>query len=70
MVNSAEEIEAVRRSAGMAVDFKPALRMKLSAIECVGRENRVVQISEHYLTTDKSAQRIGERDLKILATEL
>ena len=54
---------------GMAFDFKPALRMKRSAVEDIGRENRVVQIGEHYLITDKSALRLGKRELKILATE-
>ena len=54
---------------GMAFDFKPALRMKRSAGEDIGRENRVVQIGEHYLITDKSALRLGKRELKILPTE-
>jgi Xaa-Pro aminopeptidase len=54
---------------GMAFDFKPALRMKRSAVEDSGQENRVVQIGEHYLITDKSALRLGKRELKILATE-
>ena len=54
---------------GMAFDFKPALRMKRSAGEDIGRANRVVQIGEHYLITDKSALRLGKRKLKILPTE-
>ncbi|HLN87213.1 MAG TPA: M24 family metallopeptidase, partial [Candidatus Limnocylindrales bacterium] len=53
---------------GMAFDFKPALRMKRSALEDIGRENRVVQIGEHYLITDKGAVRLGERKLEPLAT--
>ena len=43
--------------------------MKRSAGEDIGRENRVVQIGEHYLITDKSALRLGKRELKILPTE-
>jgi hypothetical protein len=43
--------------------------MKRSAVEDIGRENRVVQIGEHYLITDKSALRLGKRELKIIATE-
>jgi Xaa-Pro aminopeptidase len=54
---------------GMAFDFKPALRMKRSAGEDIGRENRVVQIGEHYLITDKGALRLGKRTLAPLATE-
>lgn len=55
---------------GMAFDFKPALRMKRSAVEDIGRENRVVQIGEHYLITDKGAFRLGKRELKPMATEM
>jgi Xaa-Pro aminopeptidase len=54
---------------GMAFDFKPALRMKRSAVEDIGRENRVVQIGEHYLISDKGAVRVGKRRLQPLATE-
>ena len=54
---------------GMAFDFKPALRMKRSAVEDIGRENRVVQIGEHYLITDKGAVRLGRRALAPLTTE-
>ena len=54
---------------GMAFDFKPALRMKRSTVEDIGPTNRVVQIGEHYLITDKGAVRIGKRKLEPLATE-
>jgi Xaa-Pro aminopeptidase len=54
---------------GMAFDFKPALRMKRGSAEDIGRENRVVQIGEHYLITDKGAVRLGKRLLAPLTTE-
>ncbi|MGH7831401.1 MAG: hypothetical protein ACREP8_14615, partial [Candidatus Binatia bacterium] len=54
---------------GMTFDFKPALRMKRSAIEDVGRENRTVQIGEHFLITAKGAERLGKRELRPIATE-
>ncbi|MBM4296869.1 MAG: M24 family metallopeptidase [Deltaproteobacteria bacterium] len=54
---------------GMAFDFKPALRLKRSASEDIGRENRVVQIGEHYLITDNGVLRLGRRELKPIATE-
>jgi len=53
---------------GIAFDFKPAIRMKRSAVEDVGRVNRVVQIGEHYLITDKGAARLGKRALAPLTT--
>jgi len=55
---------------GMAFDFKPALRMKRSAVEDIGRENRVVQIGEHYLISNNGAVRVGKRRLEPLATEM
>ena len=55
---------------GMTFDFKPALRMKRSAVEDVGEENRVVQIGEHFLITEKGAVRLGKRELKPITTEL
>ncbi len=54
---------------GMAFDFKPALRMKRGSVEDIGRENRVVQIGEHYLITDNGVVRLGRRELKPMATE-
>ena len=54
---------------GMTFDFKPALRMKRSVIQDTGRENRIVQIGEHYLITEKGPFRLGKRDLKPMATE-
>ena len=55
---------------GMTFDFKPAIRMKRSVIEDVRRENRVVQIGEHFLITEKGAVRLGKRELKPITTEL
>ncbi|MGH7818019.1 MAG: M24 family metallopeptidase [Candidatus Binatia bacterium] len=54
---------------GMTFDFKPAIRMKRNVSEDVRRENRIVQIGEHYLITDKGAVRLGKRKLEPLATE-
>jgi hypothetical protein len=54
---------------GMAFDFKPAIRLKRNVAEDVGRENRIVQIGEHYLITDKGALRLGKRELKPITTE-
>jgi Metallopeptidase family M24 len=54
---------------GMAFDFKPAIRLKRNVVEDVRRENRIVQIGEHYLITDKGAVRLGKRELKPITTE-
>jgi Xaa-Pro aminopeptidase len=54
---------------GMTFDFKPAIRMKRSAIEDVGKENRVVQIGEHVIVTASGVARLGKRELKPLTTE-
>jgi len=54
---------------GMAFDFKPAIRMKRSAIQDVSKENRSVQIGEHVLITGSGVIRLGTRELKPLTTE-
>src|SRR5262245_4011686 len=54
---------------GMAFDFKPAIRMKRNVSEDVRRENRIVQVGEHYLITDKGAVRLGKRELKPITTD-
>src|SRR5215813_10469002 len=54
---------------GMAFDFKPAIRMKRSAIQDVSEENRSVQIGEHVLITGSGITRLGKRELKPLTTE-
>jgi Xaa-Pro aminopeptidase len=54
---------------GMAFDFKPAIRMKRSAIQDVRKENRSVQIGEHVLVTGSGVTRLGKRELKPLTTE-
>jgi len=54
---------------GMAFDFKPAIRMKRSAIQDVRKENRSVQIGEHVLITGSGITRLGKRELKPLTTE-
>jgi Xaa-Pro aminopeptidase len=54
---------------GMTFDFKPALRLKREVLADVKNPNRVVQIGEHYLITEKGAVRMGKRDLRPLATE-
>jgi len=54
---------------GMTFDFKPAIRLKRNVVEDVRRENRIVQIGEHYLITDKGAVRLGKRELKPITTE-
>jgi Xaa-Pro aminopeptidase len=54
---------------GMTFDFKPALRLKRSAFQDVGRENRVVQIGEHFLVTDQGAARLGKRELSPITTD-
>jgi hypothetical protein len=53
----------------MAFDFKPAIRMKRSAIQDVRKENRSVQIGEHVLVTGSGVTRLGKRELKPLTTE-
>jgi hypothetical protein len=54
----------------MTFDFKPAIRLKRNVAEDVRRENRIVQIGEHHLITDKDAARLGKRELKPLTTEM
>lgn len=53
---------------GMTFDFKPAIRMKREVIQDVGKENRAVQIGEHFLVTENGAIRLGRRELKPLTT--
>ena len=54
---------------GMAFDFKPAIRMKRSAIQDVRKENRSVQIGEHVLVTASGVARLGKRELRPLTIE-
>jgi len=54
---------------GMTFDFKPAIRMKRSAVQDVTQENRVVQIGEHVIVTERAVARVGKRELKPLVTE-
>jgi Xaa-Pro aminopeptidase len=54
---------------GMTFDFKPALRLKREVLADVKSSNRVVQVGEHYLITERGAVRLGKRELKPLATE-
>ncbi|HEY3302522.1 MAG TPA: M24 family metallopeptidase [Candidatus Binatia bacterium] len=53
---------------GMTFDFKPAIRMKRSAVEDAQKENRVAQIGEHVLVTETGVVRLGKRELKPLTT--
>ncbi len=53
----------------MTFNFKPAIRMKRSAVQDVRKENRVVQIGEHVLVTESGVARLGKRELKPLTTE-
>ena len=66
--NSREDSDIVL-APGMTFDFKPAIRMKRSAVEDVRKENRVVQIGEHVLVTASGVTRLGRRELKPLTTE-
>jgi Xaa-Pro aminopeptidase len=54
---------------GMTFDFKPAIRMKRSAIQDVMKENRIVQIGEHVLVTAQGVARLGKRELEPLTTQ-
>jgi Xaa-Pro aminopeptidase len=54
---------------GMTFDFKPAIRMKRSAVQDVTQENRAVQIGEHVIVTERAVARVGKRELKPLVTE-
>src|SRR5439155_16879592 len=54
---------------GMTFDFKPAIRLKRSAVQDVPKENRLVQIGEHILITKSGGARLGRRELKHLTTE-
>ena len=66
--NSREESDIVL-APGMTFNFKPAIRMKRSAVQDVRKENRVVQIGEHVLITESGVPRLGRRELKALAIE-
>ena len=54
---------------GMTFDFKPAIRMKRSALQDVAGENRTVQIGEHIIITAQGVTRFGNRELKPLITQ-
>jgi Xaa-Pro aminopeptidase len=54
---------------GMTFDFKPAIRMKRSAVQDVMKENRIVQIGEHVIVTAQGVTRLGKRELKPLTTQ-
>jgi hypothetical protein len=54
---------------GMTFDFKPTVRLKRSEMKDVGERNRTVQIGEHVLITETGYIRLGNRELKPLATE-
>lgn len=53
---------------GMTFNFKPAVRLKRSHIEDIGRENRAVQLGDHVLVTERGAVRVGKRELGPLST--
>jgi Xaa-Pro aminopeptidase len=54
---------------GMTFDFKPAIRLKRSAVQDLTKENRIVQIGEHLLVTAQGVTRLGKRELKPLTTQ-
>jgi hypothetical protein len=66
--NSREESDIVL-AAGMTFDLKPAIRMKRSTLQDIGKENRVVQIGEHLLVGTAGVTRLGKREIKPLITE-
>ncbi len=66
--NSREDSDIVL-APGMTFNFKPAIRMKRSAMQDVRKENRVVQVGEHVLVTESGVARLGKRELKPLTTE-
>ena len=66
--NSREDSDIVL-APGMTFNFKPAIRMKRSAVQDVPKENRLVQIGEHVLITESGVARLGRRELKPLTTE-
>ncbi len=66
--NSREDSDIVL-GPGMTFNFKPAIRMKRSAVQDVRKENRAAQIGEHVLVTESGVARLGERELKPMTTE-
>ena len=50
----------------MTFDFKPAIRMKRTAVQDVLKENRIVQIGEHLLIGANGVVRFGKRALQPL----
>ena len=54
---------------GMTFDLKPTIAMQREVIEDVRPRNRSVQIGEHVVVTESGAIRLGERELKPIATK-
>ena len=54
---------------GMTFDFKPAIRIKRSAVQDVMKQNRALQIGEHVIVTASGVARLGKRELKPLTTQ-
>jgi len=53
----------------MTFDFKPAIRIKRSAVQDVMKQNRALQIGEHVIVTASGVARLGKRELKPLTTQ-
>jgi Xaa-Pro aminopeptidase len=54
---------------GMTFDLKPTIVMRREVIEDVRPKNRSVQIGEHVVVTESGAVRLGQRELKPMATK-
>jgi Xaa-Pro dipeptidase len=54
---------------GMTFDLKPTIAMRREVIEDVRPRNRSVQIGEHVVVTESGAIRLGQRELKPIATK-
>jgi Xaa-Pro aminopeptidase len=63
-----EEFEIVLQS-GMTFDYKPAVRVKRAKLADVGGQNREINVGEHFLITDKGAERLGTREIAPIATQ-
>jgi Xaa-Pro aminopeptidase len=63
-----EEFDIVLQP-GMTFDYKPAVRVKRAKLADVGAQNREINVGEHFLVTEKGAERLGTRALAPIATQ-
>jgi Xaa-Pro aminopeptidase len=65
---SKEDMDIVLQP-GMTFDLKPTIAMRREVVQDVRPKNRSVQIGEHVVVTESGAVRLGQRELKAIATK-